>query len=79
MKMNQLIEINKWIMENYEKEIKTLIKNRSVFRLDNKLPSPKLKRRDSQDEGENDLVSFVTCGNSRRPEKPEKKEDCIIF
>jgi hypothetical protein len=76
--MNQIIEINKGIVENYEREIKTLIKNRSVFKLENENALPLKKRKESIEEDENDLVSFVTCGNSRKPQQ-EKKEDCIIF
>ena len=78
--MNQIMEINKVIVDYYEREMKTLIKNRTVFKLDSE--SLSLIRNKDENE-ENDLVSMVSCGSSRKPnvEKTEKKEkeDCIIF
>ena len=77
--MNQIIEISKHINENYDKEIRILIKNRSVFKLDNKpILRPPLNE---EEKDENGLLSIISCGASRKttPQQTDKKEDCIIF
>ena len=77
-KLSQIMEIYNVIADHYEKEIKKLIKKKSVLRInDNCSTSANTPHKNYIDDDGNDLASIISCGSSRKPQ--EKKEDCLIF